>query len=204
MPNFTERSLPPLSWLAMFFKGPAHLVYFITLNLNISASRQNIKNLISNFGAIHVRILLGKFQASSFTGVGGEWGDTWDVTYNPFTKFLNSPCASLWEGSFALWCSSIKWWMKVMNMDRMKLSFSGLKYFFSQILFHNSLITHCFNIYYRIALIKNEEVCLELIDQLKILFFILWLLYGKVPVPKHIYEIISELLLLLNWGDPEC
>jgi len=94
------------------------------LNLNISASSQNMKKLIVNFGAIHVRIIyffeyalrlaviikahwvvliffcgnlpgqesnLGcwdgnpasyhcttlhaNFQASSFTGVGGEWGD---------------------------------------------------------------------------------------------------------------------------------
>jgi len=43
-----------------------------TLNLNISACRQNIKNLIGNFGAIHVRIMLVNFQASSFTVVGGE------------------------------------------------------------------------------------------------------------------------------------
>jgi len=73
----------------MLFKGPAHLVYYITLNLNISASRQNIKNLISNFGAIHVGIKRAKFQASSFTGVGGEWGDggTCDITPDPYTKF---------------------------------------------------------------------------------------------------------------------
>jgi len=33
---------------------------------------QNIKNLIGNFGAIHVGIMHAKFQASSFTRVGGE------------------------------------------------------------------------------------------------------------------------------------
>jgi len=49
-----------------------NLVYYITFNLKISASRQNIKNLISNFGAIYVGIMHDKFQASSFTGVGGE------------------------------------------------------------------------------------------------------------------------------------
>jgi len=38
-------------------------------------ARQNIKNLISNFGAIYVGIMHAKFQASSFTSVGGEWGD---------------------------------------------------------------------------------------------------------------------------------
>jgi len=42
---------------------------------NISASRQNIKNLIGNFWAIHVRVMHANFQASSLIGVGGEWGD---------------------------------------------------------------------------------------------------------------------------------
>jgi len=76
----------------MFFKGPAHLVYHITLSLNISASRQKIKNLISNFVAIHVAIMHAKFQASCFTGVGEEWGDRrmLDVMPDPYTKFLNS------------------------------------------------------------------------------------------------------------------
>jgi len=36
---------------------------------------QNIKNLISNFGAIYVGIMHAKFQASSFIGVGGECSD---------------------------------------------------------------------------------------------------------------------------------
>jgi len=65
------------------FKGPARLVYYVTLTLNISASRQNIqKSFIGTFGAIHVGIL---HQVSSFTGVGGEWGDwrTCDVTPDP-------------------------------------------------------------------------------------------------------------------------
>jgi len=47
-----------------FCKGPAHPVYYITLNLNISASRRNIKNMIGNFGAIHVVIMHTKYQAS--------------------------------------------------------------------------------------------------------------------------------------------
>jgi len=75
----------------------------MTLNLNISASRQNIKNLIGNFGDIHVGIMHAKFQASSkvweenevasFTSVGGEWGGehTQDITPDSYTKFLNSP-----------------------------------------------------------------------------------------------------------------
>jgi len=43
------------------------------LNLKyLAASKQNIKNLFGNVGAIHVRIMHVNFQASSFTGVGGE------------------------------------------------------------------------------------------------------------------------------------
>jgi len=54
---------------------------------------QNIKNLIGNFGAIHVGIMRTKFQASSFNGVGGEWDDRhiWDVTPNPYAKLFDSP-----------------------------------------------------------------------------------------------------------------
>jgi len=70
MLNLPERHSPPLPplliliRLTMFFKEPAHLV--------ISASWQNIKNLIGNFEAIHVGIRHSKFETSSFTGVGGE------------------------------------------------------------------------------------------------------------------------------------
>jgi len=42
------------------------------LNLNISASWQNIKKLDGNFGAIHVGNVHANFQASSFTGEAGE------------------------------------------------------------------------------------------------------------------------------------
>jgi len=49
----------------MFFKEPAHLVY-------TSDSKQNIKILIGNFGAIPVEIMRAKFQASRFTAVIGE------------------------------------------------------------------------------------------------------------------------------------
>jgi len=48
------------------------LIHYITLNLNILISMQIIKNLVGNFGGIHVRIMNAKFQASSSTGVGGE------------------------------------------------------------------------------------------------------------------------------------
>jgi len=36
---------------------------------------QNIKNLVNDFGAIHVGNLHADFQASSFTGIGGGGGD---------------------------------------------------------------------------------------------------------------------------------
>jgi len=49
----------------------------MTLNLNISASGQDVKNLVSKFEAIHVRIMPGNFQYSSLPGVGGKKGDRW-------------------------------------------------------------------------------------------------------------------------------
>jgi len=123
----------PLSWLSTFFKGPAHLVYFITLNLDISASRQNIKNLISNFGAIHVGIMHAKFQAFSFTGVGGEWGDRLmhDITPDLYTKFLNSPFPShallreglvcqVWKVALQLEFTSVKILILKFQIKRMR------------------------------------------------------------------------------------
>jgi len=53
----------------------AHQVYYKTLNLIFSASKQNIKNLEGNFGPIHVGTMHAKFQPSSFSGVGGRGGD---------------------------------------------------------------------------------------------------------------------------------
>jgi len=75
-------------------KGPPHLVYYINLNLNVSTYRQNIKNLIANFGVIHVGIMHAKFQTFSFSCEGGEWGDRHmrDVTPDPYTKFHPSLC----------------------------------------------------------------------------------------------------------------
>jgi len=35
----------------------AHQVYYKTLNLIFSASKQNIKNLVGDFGAIHLGIM---------------------------------------------------------------------------------------------------------------------------------------------------
>jgi len=74
------------------------------LNLNILATKQNIKNLDFDFEAIYVRTMHVNFQASSFTGVGGEWSDirTCDITPCPYTKFLNSPLALV----FQLYCLS--------------------------------------------------------------------------------------------------
>jgi len=43
------------------------------LNLNISASRQDIKNLVGKFLAINMMIIPAKFQPSSSTGMGGKW-----------------------------------------------------------------------------------------------------------------------------------
>jgi len=81
-----QSNLSPLILINNIFKGQAHLVYYITLNLNISASRQYIKNLMGTFGAVHVGIMHAKFQASSFSCVGREWGDwcTHDVTPDPW------------------------------------------------------------------------------------------------------------------------
>jgi len=59
MPNPPDQPIPPLA-------------HYITLNLNISTSGQNIKNLVGTFEGIHVRIVQAKFQAPSSTGVGGE------------------------------------------------------------------------------------------------------------------------------------
>jgi len=78
-------------------KGKLGLIHYWTLNLNISASLQIIKNLVGNFGAIYMEIMHARFQLSSFTGVGGKWGHirSKDVTPHPFAKLLNSPFASL-------------------------------------------------------------------------------------------------------------
>jgi len=83
------------TWVIIKFKGarPPSLLYNFKFKY-LAASGQNMKNLIGNFGAIHVGIIHAKFLASSFTGVGGEWGDrrTRDLTpFDPYAKFLNSP-----------------------------------------------------------------------------------------------------------------
>jgi len=64
------------------------------LNLNISDSRQNIKNLVGTFGALHVGNIHANFQASNSTGVGG--GDRRKdrrqaILAGTVIKFLNSP-----------------------------------------------------------------------------------------------------------------
>jgi len=62
MPNAPEQPIPPF-------------IHYITLNLNILTSRQNIKNLVGNFEGIHLRIMHAKFQASKSPGVEGECSD---------------------------------------------------------------------------------------------------------------------------------
>jgi len=48
------------------------------LNLNISPSRQDVKNLVGYFGAIYVGNMHANFQASSSTGMGVKRGpDGW-------------------------------------------------------------------------------------------------------------------------------
>jgi len=66
--------------------------------LSLNISRQNIKNLIWNFEAIHSSIMHANFQASSFCGVGGKCGDR--LTHKRrqtfhYKKFINSSLASL-------------------------------------------------------------------------------------------------------------
>jgi len=72
MPNPPEWPLP-LILIYNIFEGasPPSSSYNFKLKY-LKISRQNITNLISIFGAIHIGIMQAKFQASSFTGVGGE------------------------------------------------------------------------------------------------------------------------------------
>jgi len=55
-----------------FCMGPAHQVYYTTLNFISSASRQNFKILFGRFWAIHMRTIAAKFQPSIFKTVGGR------------------------------------------------------------------------------------------------------------------------------------
>jgi len=52
----------------------ASFVILFHLKLNLK-TRQNIKNLVGNFGALNVGNMHAKFQAPSFNGVGGGGGD---------------------------------------------------------------------------------------------------------------------------------
>jgi len=62
------------------------LIHYITLNLNISAPRQDNKNLLGKFWATNMMLTPAKFQPSSSIGMGGQRGDrrTCDVT--PFSR----------------------------------------------------------------------------------------------------------------------
>jgi len=64
------------------------LIQYITLNLNISASRHDIKNMVGNFGALHVGNMHANFQASSSTSMGGGGGDgqIQDITHFPMSQ----------------------------------------------------------------------------------------------------------------------
>jgi len=102
------------------------------LNLNILASRQNIKNLDSNFWAIYVGNIHANFQVSSSTSVGREWGDIRKEGSHtifgpiPIQKFL-LPLASLgrnkWKRGltklgFVKQTLSIQYFFKVKEFER--------------------------------------------------------------------------------------
>jgi len=59
------------------------------LNIKLWAQISQLlgENLIHKFGAIYVRIMPFNFQVSSFTDVGGEWGDR--QTHTGRQAFLN-------------------------------------------------------------------------------------------------------------------
>jgi len=79
------------------------------LNLNISASTQNMKNLDSNFWAIHVIIMHTHFQASSSRcGRTMRWhSDTW--RHSPFLyKISKLPPHFAREGWSSFCCSNLK------------------------------------------------------------------------------------------------
>jgi len=59
------RAEPPIFSRCILLKKTAY----------ISASIQDIKNLVGKFEAIHVRNMHANFQVSSFTGMAGKWGD---------------------------------------------------------------------------------------------------------------------------------
>jgi len=72
--TFLVKCLNKLRYFINFFLAVKiwGLCEYKTLNFNISASRQNIKNQSDFFVVNYVRIMRAYFQASSFTGVGGE------------------------------------------------------------------------------------------------------------------------------------
>jgi len=75
----------------------AHQVYYKTLNLIFSASKQHIKNLVDNFGVIYVGIMYVKFQVSSFNGVGGGVSDRRKYGQGTSSQIANFPLASFWK-----------------------------------------------------------------------------------------------------------
>jgi len=76
----------------------AHQVYYKTLNITFSAFKQNIKNLLGNFGAIHVGIMHAKFQPSVVDGVGERMGGCQTFLNRTLYKISNLPLRFAWEG----------------------------------------------------------------------------------------------------------
>jgi len=66
-------------------------IHNITLNNNISASRQDIKILLHRFWAIYVRIMHAKFQPSSFKTVGEDRGDIQSDAHVTSRHFASIP-----------------------------------------------------------------------------------------------------------------
>jgi len=78
------------------------LVCHISLNLNISISRPNIKNLVSNFGAIYVGYMHANFQASCSPGMWRGGGDRrmHMSCLILIENFYIPPFASLWRDNY--------------------------------------------------------------------------------------------------------
>jgi len=98
--------------------GVSSLIHNVTLNLNISASRLDIKILVGNFGAIYVRLMHTNIQASSSTGMGGGGGDRWtDMGSHPI--FPRAMMKFLTPASLRLLCSGrIKFiWLRSQDQD---------------------------------------------------------------------------------------
>jgi len=100
------------------------------LNLNISASIQNIKNLVSDFGAIYVRIMHASFQASSFMGAAREWGDgRLGIGPHKFVRNVSNPGAK-----------SLEYWEK---FAKILAASSSRTFGYRKYLYEHELKAHC-------------------------------------------------------------